>query len=59
MIKAPHIYFQKDNLMVEGIMVEEIINEVGTPAYIYSKSRFIEQFPDIKSFEEERLMKIY
>jgi diaminopimelate decarboxylase len=45
--------------MVEGIMVEEIINEVGTPAYIYSKSRFIEQFPDIKSFEEERLMKIY
>ena len=31
MIKAPHIYYGKDNLMVESITVEEIINEVGTP----------------------------
>lgn len=48
MIKASHIYFEKDNLMVEGIMVEEIINEVGTPAYIYSKSSFIEKLNILK-----------
>lgn len=48
MIKAPHIYFKKDNLMVEGIMVEEIIDKVGTPAYIYSKSSFIEKLNQLK-----------
>ncbi|MDD4295571.1 MAG: diaminopimelate decarboxylase [Ruminiclostridium sp.] len=48
MIKAPHIYYEKDNLMVESITVEEIINEVGTPAYIYSKSSFIEKLSQLK-----------
>ncbi|OGO81590.1 MAG: hypothetical protein A2Y21_05185 [Clostridiales bacterium GWC2_40_7] len=48
MIRAPHIYYDKDNLMVEGVMVEEIINEVGTPAYIYSKSSFIVQLNQLK-----------
>jgi diaminopimelate decarboxylase len=48
MIRAPHIYFENENLMVEGIMVEEIIDEVGTPSYIYSKSSFIEKLNILK-----------
>ena len=48
MIKEPHIYYEKDNLMVESITVEEIINKVGTPAYIYSKSSFIEKLSQLK-----------
>ncbi|NJD04072.1 MAG: diaminopimelate decarboxylase [Ruminiclostridium sp.] len=48
MIRAPHIYYEKNNLMVEGVMVEKIINEVGTPAYIYSKSSFIDQLKQLK-----------
>jgi len=43
MIEAPNIYYDKNNLMVEGITVVYIINEVSTPAYIYSKSSFIDQ----------------
>ena len=48
MIGAPHIYYEKNNLMVEGIPVENIINEVGTPAYIYSKGSFADQLNQLK-----------
>lgn len=48
MIEAPHIYYEKNKLMVEGMPVEDIINEVGTPAYIYSKSSFIDQLNRLK-----------
>lgn len=48
MIRAPHFYYENNNLMVEGVLVENIINEVGTPAYIYSKSSFLDQLNQLK-----------
>ncbi|MGE5402601.1 MAG: diaminopimelate decarboxylase [Ignavibacteriales bacterium] len=42
-------HYLNDKLYCEHKAVEEIIEEVGTPAYIYSKNHFTEQY---KAFDE-------
>lgn len=47
-------YVDNDNnvnndLMCDDVRVEDIVNSVGTPAYIYNKRAFVERFNEIKT----------
>jgi len=49
-MKEDRFFYYKDNrLKVEEIDVEKIINEVGTPAYIYSSGSFKNQLSQLES----------
>jgi len=48
MIKEPYFYYKDNQLMVEDVPVEEIINKVGTPTYIYSTASFKEQLNQLQ-----------
>jgi len=53
MIKEPYFYYKGKKFMVENISVEEIINKVGTPAYIYSSNFFKEQLSLLRAAFQE------
>ncbi|GAB6281971.1 MAG: diaminopimelate decarboxylase [Ignavibacterium sp.] len=42
-------YYKNSELYCEDVLINEIINEVGTPTYIYSKNFFISKY---KEFDE-------
>jgi diaminopimelate decarboxylase len=45
----PALQYKMRQLWIEGVPIDRIIREVGTPAYIYSKARLLE---NLKSFED-------
>ncbi|UCG47640.1 MAG: diaminopimelate decarboxylase [Phycisphaerales bacterium] len=43
-----HFKYKKGRLFAEGVAVEAIAAEIGTPVYIYSKATFVEHLQKIK-----------
>ena len=41
---APHFYYQKDILTVDGVRLDELASQYGTPLYVYSKAAFTEHY---------------
>ena len=41
--------YSNNELMCEGVKINDIVSSVGTPAYIYSKKAFIDCFNEIKN----------
>jgi len=48
MITEPCFYYEKNQLYVQDIPVKEIIEDVGSPAYIYSEKSFEIQLNKLK-----------
>lgn len=44
-----HFYYAEHQLMCEGVPVEEIAREFGTPLYLYSKQQLIDNYRSIDS----------
>jgi diaminopimelate decarboxylase len=60
MIKAPYIYYDEQNLMMENLKVEDIVRETGTPAYLYSKGSFLNQLGQLKeAFGQSKVLFCY
>lgn len=50
-------YYENGELVSDGVKVKEIVKEVGTPVYIYSKEHFVEQFKRFSgAFKREHLV---
>ncbi len=45
--------YSNNELMCEGVRVKDIVSEVGSPAYIYSKKAFIDGYNEIKTAFQE------
>jgi diaminopimelate decarboxylase len=45
----PSLQYRSRQLWMEGVQLDRLIKEVGTPVYVYSKARLLENF---KQFEE-------
>ncbi|HRI47154.1 MAG TPA: diaminopimelate decarboxylase, partial [Ignavibacteriaceae bacterium] len=46
MLESTNFTYRNDRLYCEDVPVHEIIREVGTPAYIYSKRYFTERYTE-------------
>ncbi len=50
-------YYENGELVSDGVKVKDIVKEVGTPVYIYSKKHFVEQFKRFSgAFKREHLV---
>ncbi len=50
-------YYENGELVADGVKVRDIVEEVGTPVYIYSKKHFVEQFKRFSgAFKREHLV---
>lgn len=53
LLDSPYFTYKSDELFCENVSVKKIINEVGTPAYIYSKNFFIDRYKEFtEAFKE-------
>ncbi len=60
MISAPYIYYNDQQLMMEDLRVEDITQDIGTPAYLYSKGSLLNQLMRLKeAFSQSKTLICY